>query len=169
MVLDGPGPHSFRFPRPGVHFIVLKATDSLGNVGTDYFRVEVVDITPPSADAGHDIYVFVGEGVDLIGSDSQDDIGISEYRWYIGQGEYSVMLRGAIQDLVMERPGEYYVLLVVRDDAGNTDWDWIRVVVSQREEVETTNSAYSVLVMVILLVICIAITFGLAYRRLDSR
>jgi len=169
MVFNGPGPHRFRFARPGVHFIVLEAMDSYGNVGTDYFRVEIVDIAPPSADAGRDIQVYVGEGIDLVGSLSKDDIGITEYRWYIGQGEHSVMMRGVFQDLVMDRPGDYYILLVVRDAAGNTDWDWKRVIVSEHEVGDTASQSYTVPSLVSLLIICIVISIGIVYRKRTER
>lgn len=169
MVFNGSGPHSFRFALPSVHFIVLKAIDSFGNVGTDYFRVGVVDNIPPSADAGRDIQVFVGEGVDLLGSLSRDNIGITEYRWYIGQDEHSVMLRGVFQDLVMDRPGEYYILLVVRDAAGNTDWDWKRVIVSAHEEGDTTSQSYAMPGLVSFLIICFVLSVGIAYIKRTER
>lgn len=134
MILRGPGPHSLVFREPGVHFIKLEATDSQGNSASDYFRVRVVDSTPPEADAGRNLSVVAGEGVDLMAFGSTDDVGITEYTWYLGMGEDSLVLRGVHQDLVFDRPGVYYVLLVVRDGEGNTDSDWLQVTVSHPDD-----------------------------------
>ncbi len=164
MVFDGPGPHSFRFRRTGVYYIVLTATDSAGNVGWDHFRVQVVDRTPPTADAGQDIDVFVGEGVDLVGTGSWDDERIVDYRWYVGVDDRSIMMRGAVQDLVIEWPGTHYVLLVVRDDAGNTDWDWMVITATPREDVPATQTSRHVLVSVILLASIIITSIGISLR-----
>jgi parallel beta-helix repeat protein len=91
---------------------------------------EVIDVVPPTADAGQDQTVYVGTLLTFNASGSTDNIGIVSYHWNFGDGNTGI---GMITNHTYTSSGTYNVTLTVRDAAGNTDSDSITVTVLSTE------------------------------------
>ncbi len=77
-----------------------------------------VDESPPTAYAGEDRTVNVGQAVTFDASSSMDDVGIVSFEWDLGDGTRKT---GISTTHVYEKAGTYSVTLTVKDAAGNTD------------------------------------------------
>lgn len=89
---------------------------------------ESYDILPPSADAGSDQLVSVGQGVIFNGSNSSDNVGISTYAWAF-YDESGYTLTGVQATHIFQNPGEYIVTLNITDAVGSWATDSLLVVV----------------------------------------
>jgi hypothetical protein len=94
---------------------------------------DVFDVRPdredPVAEAGPDLTVAFGQGVELDASGSSDDKGIESFEWMIENGAETVFLRGARVSFVFSAPGVYTVTLTVTDRADKQDTDSLTVTV----------------------------------------
>ncbi|MFP4052110.1 MAG: PKD domain-containing protein, partial [Thermoplasmata archaeon] len=75
------------FDKLGNYTAELTVTDKAGNSDTDTITIEVVDETPPTADAGPDKIVGVDEEITLDASGSSDNVEIESYVWTIDDEE----------------------------------------------------------------------------------
>ncbi len=97
----------------------LYAEDTSGNMGNLGGTVNVVDNDKPqpSISIGPGGYQ-VGDSMTLNASHSTDNIGISNYTWYIN-GSSSHVLYGVEVSYTFQSAGNYTITLIVRDSAGN--------------------------------------------------
>ena len=114
---------------PGTKTVTLTVTDDDGNSHTDTISVAVADTTAPSADAGSDRTVAVGQSVSFDASGSSDNDGIARYDWDF-QRDGSNDATGETVSHTYTETGTYQVRLQVRDDSGNTGNDVITVTVA---------------------------------------
>jgi hypothetical protein len=84
------------------------------------------DITAPEADAGNDQTVIVNTVVNLDGSGSTDNIGIVSYEWDFGDGDTST---GMTTSHTYNETGTYTITLTVKDAAGNSNEDSLKIIV----------------------------------------
>lgn len=119
---------SYTFEDPGTYVVVLEVRDAAGHTDTDQMTVTVRDAVPPSADAGPDQSVSVGDTVTFDGSGSSDETSIASYTWTFTDGG-TVTLTGVAPTYVFDTPGTYTVTLTVTDGGGNTDSDTMTVTV----------------------------------------
>lgn len=104
---------------------------------TGPFTVQVVDDDRPEADAGIDLTFKEGETVVLDASGSSDNIGIVTYRWsweVPGADEVEEHVTNVSWLELSLAPGDYEVLLTVRDDAGNVGTDTIIITVEALDD-----------------------------------
>jgi hypothetical protein len=77
---------------PGTYTATLRVTDDEGGLGTDDRTITVnvkVQNQPPTADAGPDLKVQVGDPVTLVGTGSDPDGWIATFKWdFDGNNEY---------------------------------------------------------------------------------
>jgi PKD repeat protein len=92
---------------------------------------ESSDILPPSADAGSDQLVSVGQEVIFDGSNSSDNVGISTYTWTV-YDEPGYTLTGVRATHIFQNPGEYHVTLNTTDAKGLWTIDSLIVIVQDR-------------------------------------
>jgi len=85
-----------------------------------------LDITKPTANAGQDQTVSVGEAVAFDAGGSTDNIGIVSYEWDFGDGTTGTGIT-AIHTHISS--GTYTVTLTVKDAAGNTATDTVTITV----------------------------------------
>ena len=128
VTLHGERP-SYRFYRLGTYQVTLEATDAAGNRATDTMTVTVVDLSPPSADAGPDQTVDEGSIVAFNGDGSSDIIGIVDWTWSLVYDSEEVLLHGMSVVFEFGVPGVYVVTLNVVDAAGNWASDTLTVIV----------------------------------------
>ncbi|MFW6176638.1 MAG: NosD domain-containing protein [Thermoplasmatota archaeon] len=89
------------------------------------------DTESPTADAGSDKTVKVGEEFTLDGSGSSDNEKIVSYEWDLGDGETK---SGKEIIYSYDKAGKYDVTLTVTDEAENTDTDTITITVEKKDE-----------------------------------
>lgn len=114
---------TFTFDDIGTIDVTLTVTDVWGSTGTDSMTLTVADGTPPVAVAGDDLWVDVGTAFYLDASSSRDNVGIVLYRWTVASGGLDLHVLGKRPKLVIDVPGNYTVVLVVEDAAGNRGSD----------------------------------------------
>lgn len=115
------------FDQPGEYRVVLNVTDEGGNFDTDTVEVTVKDITDPTAKAGEDSTVQLGQLITFDGSNSSDNVAINNYEWQIEDDT----VQGKEITHTFEEPGEFVVKLTVKDEAGNLDTDMINVTIEK--------------------------------------
>lgn len=119
---------TYVFANPGLYTISLNVTDFRGNWGTDTLMINVIDITPPIADAGPSQTVDEGTSVILNASDSRDNVGPTNYTWMFTDVAPQI-LYGENTIHKFQNPGNYTITLNVTDAEGNWDTDTMTLIV----------------------------------------
>ncbi|MDD4307947.1 MAG: PKD domain-containing protein [Thermoplasmata archaeon] len=115
------------FAQPGNYTVTLNVTDSVGNSDTDTMWVLVLDVTPPTANAGANQTVNEGATVTFDGSASTDNVGIVNYTWVFFDGITNITLYGVSPAHQFTAVGVFTATLTVRDSAGLTGNDTMAV------------------------------------------
>ena len=131
-VLEGASP-SFTFEEVGVYLVTLTVTDGAGNSATDTVQVEVLDTTPPRADAGPDRTVDQSVPCELDGGLSTDNVAITGYLWVFTYGGNQTSLQGRVVGFTFDRPGSYTITLKVEDPQGLSSTDTMVLTVRDTE------------------------------------
>ncbi|MCJ2556358.1 MAG: Ig-like domain-containing protein [Candidatus Thermoplasmatota archaeon] len=116
--LPGPTP-TYVFTEPGVYTITLEVDDWANPPATDTVQITVLDVTPPTADAGPDRNVPSGTLVQFDGSGSTDNVGVVNYTWTFTYNATLITLYGVNPTFTFVTPGDYTAILNVRDNASN--------------------------------------------------
>jgi PKD repeat protein len=128
VVLTGVAPYHV-FDEVGDFTVTLNVTDSYGNWATDTMVVTVEDTEAPTANAGADQTVDMGDTVTFNGSASTDNVDAVNYTWTFDDGG-EVTLYGMYPTYTFEDAGTFVVTLNVTDDMGNYDTDTMTVTVN---------------------------------------
>ncbi|MFW6176725.1 MAG: PKD domain-containing protein, partial [Thermoplasmatota archaeon] len=121
---------TYSFDSEGTYNVILSVEDEAGNMDTDSMNITVESTDePPTAEAGEDRTVSLGDNVTLDGSSSTDDHGIENYTWSIEDSQYY----GVTVDYVFSDIGTYKVTLAVTDTNGNEDTDSVNITVEDTE------------------------------------
>jgi len=123
------------------------------NIWTD-----VLDSVPPTANAGPDQTVQVGNTTILDAGTSRDNVGIAEFSWNFGDGKTAPSLRVAH---IYSRAGVYNVTLTVEDGAGNKAFDYVTVTVQDK----TYSFPTTEVLIVGLVVVAILLTAWILSKR----
>ncbi len=108
---------------PGTHIIVMEVNDNYG-CSAEISTVLTVN-TPPTADAGFDLQVELGEKVIFDGSNSSDADGDELiFSWDFGDGNKSI---GEKVYHTFQKEGIYNVTLTVDDGKKGIEYDYIEV------------------------------------------
>lgn len=142
--LTGVNP-SYTFGNPGVYIITLTVKDAAGNEATDNVTVTVRDVTNPIADAGQDQTLPAGTTVSFDATSSTDNVGIVSYEWNFGDNTTG---NGEKTTHTYPNEGTYKVTLTVKDAAGNSATDTIRVTVGVGIPLWTIIAAVVILVAI---------------------
>jgi hypothetical protein len=113
----------------GAHLITVWLTDVDGNTVGDSAQVYVINQPElqPSAEAGQDKQVIVGEKIVFDGSASEGRSGVPyTYGWNLGNGDSAM---GQTVEYTYSNPGTYIVTLFMSDEKGNWSTDDLVVVV----------------------------------------
>jgi PKD repeat protein/ABC-type transport system substrate-binding protein len=117
------------FDEPGTYTVELIVTDNIDQASDpDTITVTVLDVTPPTADAGDDQTVNIGTTVTFDGS-GDDNVGVVSYDWSFVDGTLQT-LTGTAPTYTFDTMGVYTVTLTVEDAAGNSDSDTMVVTVT---------------------------------------
>ena len=121
---------SFLFDIAGTYNVTLNVTDDAGLWATDTARVNVIDITGPTAEAGPSINIDQHKEGAFDGTGSTDNVGVVNWTWaftYLGE---PVTLYGPTPAFRFDAAGRYAVTLTVRDERGLTSTDSTTVIVT---------------------------------------
>lgn len=130
----------FTFSEPGVYEVTLVVEDDLGLPSeSDNVTVTVTDVTAPTADAGEDIDVDIGEEFVLDAGGSSDNVGVTEYLWSCEELE-DWEGDGVTISVIIDVEGTYTFTLETRDAAGNSDTDVMTVTVGDPNEAPTADA-----------------------------
>jgi hypothetical protein len=122
-----------QFDELGLYVVHLNVSDGEGNWDMGMMNVTVRDITDPVAVAGEDVTVDQGDTVDLDGSGSRDNVGISGHTWTFTYEGEEVSRQGSSMSFTFHVPGQYIVTLAVDDLEGNVGTDTVTVTVRDTE------------------------------------
>jgi len=140
---------------------IISAVDLNGNWrALPENSVTIIDNDQPIAVAKTDKSFYLeGETVIFNGASSHDNIGIVNYTWYFVYKTADVYLYNSYAPFKFNIPGEYLVLLKVKDAAGETGSDSIFVNITRREAPAFRNLSYSAsMLMNINIKISVAVT-----------
>ncbi len=118
---------------PGDYHAYLNVSDAAGHWATDELIIHVLDTERPTANAGPDIEVGMGEDVVLDGSRSTDNVGITSWNWTFEYEEGTISLSGERATFTFEVAGSYVVTLKVFDKRGLWEADEVVVTVLDTE------------------------------------
>ena len=119
----------FTFEEAGICIVTLNVTDKNGNWGRDDLLILVRDITPPIADAGGPLDIDQGDEIVFDGGASTDNVGIINHSWeFICDGK-DICLFGGNRRFSFYMAGEYNITLTVTDKAGNSNADFLLLIV----------------------------------------
>jgi PKD repeat protein/Na+-transporting methylmalonyl-CoA/oxaloacetate decarboxylase gamma subunit len=127
--LHGSQPN-FTFEIAGEYNVNLNVTDTSQNWAIDYVMVYVTDITKPIADAGPDKIIDQHETAMFNGTESTDNVGVSNWTWKFDYDSHSVVLFGPTPKFTFHIAGNYNVTLKVFDDYLNHNIDNLMVTVN---------------------------------------
>jgi len=114
---------SYRFDYAGNFGINLVAGDAAGNTGKTWAPVNVQalpgDGEPPRANADIPTGAHVGDRMQLSGSSSQDNQGISSFVWYVNHNNTMTKLTGETISFNVNEFGPYEIKMIAKDNSGN--------------------------------------------------
>jgi len=112
----------------GPYDFTIWANDTNDNWNSALGNFEIVDTTPPNANAGADIFTDEDALVAFDASSSSDNFLIDNYTWTFIDNSVGIFLYGQFPTYTFNSPGAYIATLKVTDTVGL--WDTDIVVVS---------------------------------------
>lgn len=134
----------------GTYMFRLTVKDNFGNTDTDYVRIVVSSSTtnkPPTANAGADVTVKLPtSSVKLTGSGSDADGTIASYAWTKVSGGTASLANANTNTLNASGlvEGIYVFRLTVKDNAGASHYDEVKVTVTKTNQAPTANAGADV-------------------------
>ncbi len=125
--------------------------------------IGVPDSVPPTANAGPDQIVEVGNTTNFDAGASRDNVGIAKFFWDFGDGKSAQSLRA---EHVYTKAGAYNVTLTVEDGSKNEAFDYVTVTVKDRPYSFPTTE---VLMAVLAVLTVLLLAWGLSKRRRPKR
>ena len=137
----------------------------------------VVILSGPTANAGLDRRVRVGDAVLFDGSASSDDVGIKNYTWTFDDGTGDIILYGVGPVHVFSVPGVHTITLNVTNAGGLRDTDTMTVTVDpvvdgpEKENIPLilAGAAVLALILIIAFIVCLFLLFILIRSRRDRK
>jgi len=152
----------------GEHKVYYRAIDNVGNVALVKFTWIFLDTQAPTAEAGLDQKVNLGSDVDFDGTGSIDNSGgsgIVNYTWSFTYEDDIAILYGPEPQFRFEIRGDYEVNLTVRDRAGNTNTDTMRVTFNTDSGTTSGEFPLWVLLLLAAIVVIAMLLLVLAMKR----
>jgi PKD repeat protein len=127
---------TFNYSQPGNYTIKLQVIDNDGRTDTDTHNITILPLEPPLqlpiAEANGPYIVFINQTVNFSSNGSYDPDGnITNYTWYFGDNNTSYLENPTH---IYSQPGNYTVILTVRDNDNLTNNDTANVYVKKIKE-----------------------------------
>ncbi len=100
----------------------------------------VVTATAPTANAGPDQSVYVGDQVTFDGSGSTDNIQVENYTWTFAYDGHNQTLTGVNPKFTFAIAGTYTVTLTVKDPTGDSNTDTTVIAVTEPSKSATPTT-----------------------------
>ena len=125
----------FNYTSSGTYAVKLQVKDDHGATGIGMAEVDILANSNPVADAGGPYVGFVNQPITFDGSRSSDSDGvIVGYKWdFNNDGTYDTEWILAAPSYVYSSMGTYTVLLMVKDNDGDTDIDTAIVTIESND------------------------------------
>ncbi|MFW3145559.1 MAG: clostripain-related cysteine peptidase [Thermoplasmatota archaeon] len=133
----------FIFDIVGVYDVALRVEDNDANSDKTNFKVTILDVDKPIADAGPDVVVDQHQTVMFDASGSYDNVGIQIWHWDFIYNGMSIGLSGQSTNFIFDIAGEYLVTLAVTDEACNFAED--QVIVTVRDTTSPTVNNFELI------------------------
>jgi 5-hydroxyisourate hydrolase-like protein (transthyretin family) len=114
---------------PSGKYVTAFSVGDFGKRGAGNVTFVTVDNDPPVANAGSDQAILLGLIVLFDGTSSTDNVGVANYTWTFNNGGTPVTLWGPSPTFSSLTVGVHDVTLTVRDGAGHTSTDVVRITV----------------------------------------
>jgi parallel beta-helix repeat protein len=116
------------YDQVGIYQFIIWANDTSVNWNNSAGDIEIIDSTPPTANAGNDKEVPQGSLIILDGNASSDNYLIVNYTWSF-LDNVPIVLYGDNPGYVFNNIGNFEIVLTIEDSFGNSDVDkvWINV------------------------------------------
>ncbi|MDP6154603.1 MAG: PKD domain-containing protein [Candidatus Thermoplasmatota archaeon] len=109
----------FIFHIVGTYTVTLNVSDASGQWDLNTTEVTVLDITPPTVEAGSDRTIDQHEILYFDSTGSGDNVGIGNYTWNFTCGGICVQLYGAYPIFTFNFAGNFSIELIILDRVGN--------------------------------------------------
>jgi len=161
----------------GEHRVHYRAKDNVGNMAIVRFAWIFLDTQAPTAEADVDQKVDLGTDVIFDGTGSVDNSGgsgIINYTWAFTYEDDMVILYGSQPQFKFQTRGDYEVVLTVRDRAGNTNTDSMRVTFNADTGSGTSGMSigglpvWTVGLLIAIIVIVLALVVFMTRRKKDE-
>ena len=120
----------YEFTFVGTYRLVLQVFDGSGLSDLDEIQVVVLDTELPVADAGPDQDIELDGTARFEGTNSTDNVGITNFVWTFNYNQGQEVLSGTNLSFTFELQGTYTITLTVTDEAGNSATDTTSVKVT---------------------------------------
>ena len=158
---------TYTFNNAGMFTVTLTVRDAAGLSDSDTANVAVeLSNEGPTANAGPDQTVRVGEQVEFDGSGSDDDAGTSglNYTWVFVYEGRTETLYGVSPTFDFEVAGTYTVTLTVEDEGELSDTDTVSIVVEEAAE-SFVEQYWWLLAVIVAVVVLVGAFFMMKKRR----
>jgi len=118
---------------------------------------------PPTADAGANQTVTVGDVVTFNGSKSNDDVLIENYKWTFTYDDKAWDLYSVSPTFVFDIAGTYIVTLTAKDAEGETDTDTVTIIVEKKSFIESYGLLFGIVIA--LAIVALVLFFVLKGRK----
>lgn len=110
----------YRFSTPGLFEVTMTAMDAGGNAADSDLRLDILDVTAPTASFGGPLSLNEDTPLALDGTASSDNSEVARWTWTVEVLDGTESLDGALTSYTWATPGLFDVTLTVTDSAGFT-------------------------------------------------
>jgi len=126
--------------RPSHVTLYLSISDVEGNTDKGEYKIEVVDILPPTVKVPLDVKEKKGTVLRFTDELSTDNIGIIDWIWLITYNHnIETTISGKTFSYLFDKPGLYNITLTVVDSSNNSAYDYFHIIIIEDDQNSDTD------------------------------